>query len=529
MSWPVPELLVPLVLVATAVVLVLAGKGARGIPRSPGGPRPLARWSPLAGIAGPGGSAGGSQWATGRDLRPLLGGGTPGRLTLGVAMGRQGRRSTKVLATEVTQSVIIMGPTQSGKTSCLAVPAILGWQGPVVAASVKTDLCRDTVAWRRRCGQVWCFDPAQVTGLPSAAWSPLPAAATWSGARRVAADLTEVAKSGGTTADGEFWYAMAAKLLAPLLYAAARGDKTMEDVVGWVDTQEVGQVMELLERAPEPQALSAAQAAWLREERQRSSVYTTAESVLEPFAEPGMAPSHPHGRSAGANAHGPGPHPAMIDAGALMAGNHTVYLCAPAHDQRRLVGLFTAVVKDVIQTAFTTASRQGGALEPPLLVVLDEAANIAPLAELDGLASTCAGHGVQLVTVFQDMAQISARYGARSATVVNNHRAKVFLSGISDPATLEHASQLVGEHHQLFPSFTRDPGGGRSTTYSPTPRPLLPGDALRRMAPGSGVLVYGALPPVRLGLCPWWEDPVLAARGARQTQARPVRGGNPGR
>ena len=90
-------------------------------------------------------------------------------------------------------------------------------------------------------------------------------------------------------------------------------------------------------------------------------------------------------------------------------------------------------------------------------MVLDEAANIAPLAELDGLAATCAGHGVQLVTVWQDLAQVAARYGERAATVVNNHRAKVFLSGIADPRTLDHASHLVGDEELLVPSVTRDP------------------------------------------------------------------------
>ena len=38
----------------------------------------------------------------------------------------------------------------------------------------------------------------------------------------MAADLAETAKSDGTTADGEFWYATAAKLLAPLFFAASR-------------------------------------------------------------------------------------------------------------------------------------------------------------------------------------------------------------------------------------------------------------------------------------------------------------------
>jgi type IV secretion system protein VirD4 len=381
------------------------------------------------------------------------------------------------------------------------VPAILGWEGPVLAASVKVDLLRDTVGWRRRCGTVWCFDPAGSTGRPSDEWSPVAGSGTWAGARRVASDLTEVARGEGTTADGEFWYATAAKLLAPLLFAAAVGGRDIGDVLRWVDTQEITEVADLLESAGVPEAVQAARASWQRDDRQRSSVYTTAETVLEPFADLSTAPCR-----------GPA---STIDPEALLSGSHTLYVCAPAHDQRRLRSLFTALVKQVLEAAFARASALGGRLDRPLLVVLDEAANIAPLNELDGLAATCAGHGIQLVTVWHDLAQVAARYGARAATVVNNHRAKVFLSGIADPGTLDHASHLVGDEQLLLPSVTRDAHGVRSTTASPLSRRLLPPDALRRMPGGTGVLVYGALPPVRLALRPWWDDPVLAGRGGR--------------
>jgi TraM recognition site of TraD and TraG len=48
--------------------------------------------------------------------------------------------------------------------------------------------------------------------------------------------------------------------------------------------------------------------------------------------------------------------------------------------------------------------------------------------------------------VFQDMAQIYAVYGRDQApTIVSNHRAKVILSGVSDPQTLEHISRLLGD------------------------------------------------------------------------------------
>ena len=67
---------------------------------------------------------------------------------------------------------------------------------------------------------------------------------------RIAADLCEGAKADGTTADGEFWYATAAKMLAPLLHAAALDGRPVDDVVRWVDTQEVAEVAGILERAP---------------------------------------------------------------------------------------------------------------------------------------------------------------------------------------------------------------------------------------------------------------------------------------
>lgn len=469
-----------------------------------------------------GSRGGGTEWASRGQVGPLVvSGPTRGRLVLGTLAGggRRGRRT--LLAAEVTQSVAVIGPTQSGKTTSLAVPAILGWEGPLVAASVKTDLVLHTLDWRRGCGEVWCFDPGRATGLPAAEWSPLLGARTWSGALRVAADLTEVMQGATTSADGEFWYATAAKLLAPLLFAAARGGLTMHDVVRWVDTQEVAEVVGILEGAGVPTAVQAARATWQRDERQRSSVYTTAEMVLAPFAEPGTGASGtvdtpPYGIPARGRPRGS----TRIDPAVLLAGSNTLYLCAPAHDQRRLRGLFTAVVKQVVEAAFESAARGGGPLSPPLLIVLDEAANISPLAELDSLAATCAGHGIQLMTVWQDLSQVRARYGERAPTVINNHRAKIFLSGTSDPATLDHASGLVGDEEPHVPSISRDPYGGRTVTSTPSRRRLLPPEDLRRLPTGTGVLVYGALPPIRLGLQPWFRSPVLAPRGGGRASLR---------
>jgi type IV secretion system protein VirD4 len=424
-----------------------------------------------------------------------------GRLVLGVAPGVV---RPVVVAAEPAQSLVVVGPTQSGKTTCLAVPAILGWQGPVVAASVKSDLLRDTLGLCRRRGRVWCVDPTGATGLASSEWSPLVGCRDWRLAGAVALDLCDAAKTSGeggfgTMSDGDFWYATAAKLLAPLFYAAALDGRPMTEVVRWVDTQEVEEVAGILERQVEAgAALDAARASWCRDERTRSSVYTTAETVLAPFAHPPAV--------GGAEAFTPE---------RLLGGPHTLYVCAPAHDQRRLRGYFTALVQAVVSAAFAASTRSGRALDPPLLVVLDEAAHIAPLPELDGLAATCASHGVQLVTVWQDLAQVRSRYGARAATVVNNHRAKLFLPGIADPDTLEYASRLVGDEEVTQPSVTRDRSGAHSTTTASGLRRMLPPESLRCLPRGRAVLVYGSLPPARIALRPWWTT-LSARRGAER-------------
>jgi type IV secretion system protein VirD4 len=426
----------------------------------------------------------------------------PGRLVLG-RVGRQ------LVASERAQSVIVFGPTQSHKTSGLAVPAILGWEGPVIATSIKADLLEHTIEHRRRCGSVHCYDPTGSTGVPSERWSPLPAARTWPGARRVAAGLTEVAKtSAGTMSDGDFWYATAAKLLAPLLFAAACGKRSMDDVVRWVDTCEEGEVLDLLAAAGVPEAVHAAASMFGKEDRQRSSIYTTVETILEPFADGAAGPVRTV-------------RDRLIDPGRLVEGTNTLYLCAPAHDQRRLTPLFVSVVRQVLEHVYEQVTRTRRPLDPPLLIVLDEAANIAPLTDLDALASTAAGHGVQLVTIWHDMAQITARFGPRATTVVNNHRAKLFLSGISDPSTLDYASQLIGEEEVTLPAVTHGGRGGPSTTLSASVRRLAPPDALRRTPPGEGVLVYGDLPPARLTLQPWFSDPWLRARAQDEPSPPP--------
>jgi type IV secretion system protein VirD4 len=449
----------------------------------------------------------GARWARKRDLRALrVSVPQAGRLTLGRVNGR-------LVAAEPRQSVIVVGPVQTGKTTGFAVPAMLEWQGPVVATSVKTDLLRDTVAARSAIdgAAVWVYDPTAGTGLPRSGWTPLATCDTWHRAQRVASWLVGATHRGNAGIENApFWYGSAEKLLAPLLLAAHHSDRTIADVIRWLDTQDQQEVIWGLELAGYPAAATSFTASIGRETRTRSNVYATAETVLAAFSDPGVLASA---------------ETSDLRADRLLDGRrNTAYLCAPAHEQRRLQPLFATLVQEIVAHAYECVTETGKPLDPPLLLVLDECANIAPLRDLATLASTGAGQGIQLVSIFQDMAQINAVYGRdNSPTIVSNHRAKVILSGIADAQTLDYVGRLLGDEETRQLSSTTGAEGRRSTTESVGYRTLAPANVLREMKPGQGLLVYGHLPPARISLRPWFKDRRLRriARVGQSVTSRP--------
>lgn len=436
----------------------------------------------------------GARWAKRRDLRDLLGGDDRrGRLALGRHRGR-------LLRTAGQASVLVVGPSRiANKTTGFTIPAVLEWEGPVVVTSVKSDLLAATIGRRREIGgRTMVFDPTGSTGMGTVKATPLSACGSWRGSMQVAHLLSSSARSGsGGLEDSEFWHAAAEKLLSPLLFAAASSEGEMADVIGWLDGGAAAEpeVTEILEGSGCPEALAAWRANWNREERQRSSIYTTAETIVRAFADPRVLEASSR---------------ADYTPAALLDGEpNTLYLCAPAHEQERLRSLFAAMLSELVGVVQERSARSGKPIDPPLLMVLDEAANTAPVPELDVLASTGAGQGIQLVTVFQDFAQVEARWGKRASTILNNHQAKVFSTGISDPETLRYVSAVVGDGEFRQRSETAAERGRGSSTEGSTYRALTPANVVREARPGTGLLIYGHRPPARIELRPWFADPEL--------------------
>jgi type IV secretion system protein VirD4 len=472
-------------------------------------------------------------FAARRDLAPLLLRTTrPGRFVV----GRHGRW---LVATEDATApgprrtntrrgdrgaVALVGPSRSGKTTA-AISGILEWDGPAVLGSVKADLLGATHGWRSQLGQVQVYDPTGSTGtnLPATGrWSPLHQADTVLGAQRAARSLCDAAPRGGVEGGLDFWLAQAEILLSSLLFVARHTGRDMGAVCEWVLAQdrpgelgpgEVRAALDALLGSDDPDVVAGAVdatqglvAVWEMEERTRSSIYATAQTVVWPWSDPGVAASS-RGDS--------------IDLTWLLDGANTVYLCAPIEDQKRLAPAFGGLLNDLITQTYRHVAATGRPLDPPLLVVVDEAGN-TPLRALPEYASTLAGLGVLLVTIWQSLAQIEAAYGHQADTILTNHLTKVFYAGLSDPASIRYVATVLGdaEVETRSRSTSQRPAGG-SNQYATTRVALAPAHVLRQMRPGDALLLHGTLPPAHIRTRPYYRDRHLADRAATQSPTRP--------
>ena len=365
------------------------------------------------------------------------------------------------------------------------------------------------MAHRARLGQVLVIDPLGASGVKAARWSPLASCWTWAGAQQTAVQLANAIEQTPTEEqrpEHRFWKTMGTKFLAPMLFAAATKGLSMAEVLHWLDSREDQEVKDILEAAGVPAATDAWESSQYRTDRAVDSLYATAEEVLHVYGNERV--------SASTDGHD-------LDLEHFLCGDNTIYLYAPAHQQRLLRPLFETITQQVVAAAQEQAA----------LVARRDA--VAPAGAVPGRGRQLrrpvrpgrAGHhrpgqGIQLVTVWHDKSQLEARYGPKASTILNNHRAKLFLSGLADLSALELGARLIGDQALVDRNRSMGSDGRHSLNESTSYRPLLPVEDLRRLPRGGGAAVRAPAPdpdPAAALLRAAGAGPPPAGRGPRRS------------
>lgn len=420
-----------------------------------------------------------------------------------------GRTSTGIALTPPEHAVLVIGPPRSGKSTGIVIPNVLVAAGPVVSTSTKSDVLYATLALRRQLGTCWLFDPTGTVGSPDGVralrWSPLLAARSFDDALVVTRALTGAARPDARGGEAAHWTERAEALIAPLLHAAAIGGTGMRQMVNWVLTHDLDTPASILAGSGARLAGAVVEGIAKSDPRERSGIWSTAASVLAAYRSEAVL----------ASASEPNFHPA-----GFASSRDTVYICAPAERQELVAPIVTAFLASVRADAYArSAARER--TSGPLLLALDEVANIAPLPDLPATVSEAGGQGVAVLACIQDLSQARYRWGPRADGLLTLFGTKVVLGGVADQTTLELVSRLGGEADVPLPSRTRGSWWrpAASETWSLHRQRRLPVDAVRELRPGQAIVLSGADPPGRVAADGWWRVPPFAPRAGPEPPA----------
>ena len=105
----------------------------------------------------------------------------------------------------------------------------------------------------------------------------------------------------------------------------------------------------------------------------------------------------------------------------------------------------------------------GGRLPVHVRCLIDEAANIGQIPQLEKLVATIRSREISACLILQAQSQLKALYKDNADTIVGNMDARIFLGG-SEPTTLKELSTALGK--ETIDSYNTGESRGRETSHS---------------------------------------------------------------
>lgn len=383
---------------------------------------------------------------------------------------------------------MIAGP-RTGKTTTIAVPAVLDAPGAVYVTSNKRDLYDYTAAIRAKGGPVWLFDPQRIAGgLPTFWWNPLDLAVDVTGARTLAGLFASATRPVGSSSDSYF-DPEGEEVLAMLLLAAASGARPITDVYRWLNPDAASddhEPVQLLEGAGHRLAATGLRGVLALPERQRAGVIGTAKKMVGWLADPKLT----------AWITDPGDGRPRFTADRFLDDRSTFYSLSK-EGPGSAGPLTAALTAAVLAGAELVAARSPrGRLPIPLVGVLDEVANVCRWRDLPDLVSHYGSRGIVLASFLQSWSQgveCWSREGMRKLWGASNVR--VYGGGVADLDFLDDVSQLCGEYDAPTRSQST-----RTITHSSRRERVFDVATLAALPAGRAVVMLSGAPPVLVEL-----------------------------
>jgi type IV secretory pathway TraG/TraD family ATPase VirD4 len=441
----------------------------------------------------------------------------------GVLIGRAVSDGRELFGSFEDLHLDIWGPRQ-GKSTSRVIPAIMDAPGVVVATSNKRDVVDATRGHRASLGgEVWVFDPQGLAEEEcSWYWDPCSWVRGQDGGPDAQVRAAELADHFAASVDNAdkgdaFFEPEGLELLSGLILAAALDERPITDVFTWVTNSSSAEQrpVKILDEHGFDLAAAAVSEQYNTPEKQKGGIFATAKKMCSILKyqqiRSWVTPPQPGERGR-----------REFDVTAFVRStSDTLYLLS---EEGKGSGgpMVTALAAAVADAGKREGIRYGGRMPIPMLIVLDEAANIVRWRDLPKQYSHFGSRGIVVMTILQSWAQGVRCWGPEGMGALwSAANIKVLGSGLDDAAFLRDRSDMVGGHHELVTSVSRGQRPDSATqSTSLTTEITLTTSELGAMPRGRALVFVAGHRPTLVRTVPWMErgdEAVIRASIAEHT------------
>jgi type IV secretory pathway TraG/TraD family ATPase VirD4 len=339
------------------------------------------------------------------------------------------------------------------------------------------------------------FDPQHITYQPQTWWwNPLAGLSTVEDAHRLAGHFVLTVDDGQKK---DLWGPAAQDLLCALFLAAATSGRSLHHVARWLDEPAVPTPIELLQQAGFQLMASSLKGTQNGAVETRDGIYQTARTAAKALRDQEILAWVTPDRGL-----------PVFDPHTFADSRDTLYLLSKSLSAA--APLIAALTDTAMRAAERRAEQAGGRLDPPLIVALDEAANICRIADLPQLYSHLGSRGIIPVTILQSYEQGVTVWGEPGmAALWGAATRKLIGAGIDSPRLVRDLATLIGQHDVPVRSITYSDGRA-SEQISLRRQDILEGADIRALPAGTALLLATGTKPALIRLRPWYSGPHAA-------------------
>ncbi|MCY4233582.1 MAG: type IV secretory system conjugative DNA transfer family protein [Bacteroidetes bacterium] len=439
---------------------------------------------------------GSTSWGTAKALR---------KPTRGLLLGKMDQ---EYLRYDGDGHLITIAATRSGKGVGTVMPNLLNYEGGMLVTDPKGENYAVTAQWRRdHLGQnIVALDPFGLMEAHAALLNPMDFI-NLNGDDYVetAMMLADMMIGRGHQVEESHWRMEAKGLLFSLVLHVAECDLFQDDrnlmTVRSLLTQDREELDETLKNMKESrleQVIEGANRINQKSDRERSGVFSTAQSYTHFLTSPRMRKVIT-GTS--------------CDLEDLRHAKMTVYIILP----REYLSAFAPWLRLMISCSYYACTHNAADKPRPhqrVVFLLDEFANLGYMQNIKEAVSLGGGYGLSMWLILQDLAQLKREYQREWESFLANCDV-IQTFAVQDPFTSQKITQLLGEKSIWQRRLNK--GDGRHferirAGYEEGGRPLLKPDELRRLHPDRQLLLVRPYQPVVADKLRYYKDSLTVPR-----------------